>query len=90
MSDVIEYGEDEFEDDDVYDEDDEIRMAILEAESEKVWLEEPGDVDESDMPVYPLLGMFSAAGGMGIPFPGVSSNDKNKKNGKVDDEVTEN
>ena len=89
MRDVIEYGEDEFEDDDVYDEDDEIRMAILEAESEKVWLEEPGDDDdESDMPVNPLLGMFSAAGGMGIPFPGVSSNDK--KNGKADDEDPEN
>lgn len=89
MRDVIEYGEDEFEDDDVYDEDDEIRMAILEAESEKVWLEEPGDDDdESDMPVNPLWGMFSAAGGMGIPFPGVNSNDKKK--GKADDEDPEN
>ncbi len=67
MSEAYEYGEDDFEDE-IPDEDDEIRMEILEAEANEVWLEEPGDEDDvPQMPPNPLLGLFSAAGGFGIP-----------------------
>ena len=67
MSEAFEYGEDEFEDE-IPDEEDQIRMEILEAEANEVWLEEPGDEDEEPhMPVNPLFGLLSAMGGQGFP-----------------------
>ena len=71
MSEAYEYGEDDFEDE-IPDEDDEMRRAILEAEINEVWLEEPGDEDdEPQLPMNPLFGMFpmpGSAGGM-VPHP---------------------
>ncbi len=71
MSEAYEYGEDDFEDE-VLDEEDRIRMEILEAEANEIWQEEPGDEDdEPQMPPNPLFGLFSAAGGLNIPgMPG--------------------
>ena len=46
MSEAYEYGEDLFDDDEELDEDDRIRMEILEAESAQIWLEEPADEGE--------------------------------------------
>ena len=50
MKDPFEYEEDipeeDFDEED-FDEDDEVRRAILEAETNEVWLEEPGDEDEA-------------------------------------------
>ena len=68
MSEAYEYGEDDFEDE-VLDEEDRIRMEILEAEANEIWQEEPGDEDdEPQMPPNPLFGLFS---GLNIPgFPG--------------------
>ena len=64
MSEAFEYGEDDFEDE-IPDEDDEIRREIMEAEANEVWLEEPGDEDEeAELPLNPLLGLFSAPGGL--------------------------
>lgn len=70
MSEAYEYGEDDIEDD-VFDEEDEMRQQILEAEMNEVWQEEPGDEeDEARLASNPLFGLFSAAGGMNIPgFP---------------------
>ncbi len=78
MSEAYEYGEDDIEDD-VFDEDDEIRQQILEAEADEVWQEEPGDEeDEARLMSNPLFGLFSAAGGMNIPgFPKAESKDEN-------------
>ena len=45
MSEAYEYGED-FDDDEELDEEDMIRMEIMEAEANEVWLEEPADEDE--------------------------------------------
>ena len=86
MRDPFEYDEDIPEDDD-FDEDDEVRRAILEAETNEVWLEEPGDEDEEpSLPVSnPLFGLFSASGGLNIP--GVPA--ENKQNKKADDEKKE-
>ena len=82
MKDPFEYGEDEIEED-VFDEDDEVRMAILQAEADEVWLEEPGDEDgETELPLNPLFGMLSAAGRAG--FPGFPVNDQ-KDNEKYED-----
>ena len=47
MSEAYEYGED-FSEDEELDEEDKIRMEILEAETNEVWLEEPADEEESD------------------------------------------
>ena len=71
MSEAYEYGEDDFEDE-ILDEEDRIRMEILEAEANEIWQEEPGDEDdEPQMPPNPLFGLFSAAGGLNIPgIPG--------------------
>ena len=71
MSEAYEYGEDDFEDE-VLDEEDRIRMEILEAEANEIWQEEPGDEDDQpQMPPNPLLGLLSAAGGLDLPgFPG--------------------
>ena len=68
MSEAYEYGEDGFEDE-VLDEEDRIRMEILEAEANEIWQEEPGDEDdEPQMPPNPLFGLL---GGLNIPgFPG--------------------
>ena len=44
MSEAYEYGEDDFEDE-VLDEEDRIRMEILAAEANEIWQEEPGDED---------------------------------------------
>ena len=67
MTEAYEYGEDDFEDE-IPDEEDRILMEILEAETNEVWLEEPGDEDdEPQMPPNPLFGLLSAAGGMNIP-----------------------
>lgn len=66
MSEAFEYGEDDFEDE-PFDEEDRIRMEILEAEANEVWQEEPGDEDdEAQLPLNPLFGLFSA-GGLNIP-----------------------
>ena len=46
MTEAYEYGEDLFDDDEELDEDDRVRMEILEAEASQVWLEEPADEDE--------------------------------------------
>ena len=63
MSEIPEYDEDE-----VMDEEDLMRMAILEAEANEVWQEEPGDEeDAADIQSNPLFGMLSAMGGFGIP-----------------------
>lgn len=77
MSEAYEYGEDDFEDE-IPDEDDEMRRAILEAETNEVWLEEPGDEeDELNLPMNPLLGLFSGSGSMG--FPGIPNNEKDEE-----------
>ena len=65
MSEAYEYGEDP--EDEIPDEDDEMRREIMEAEANEVWLEEPGDEDEPEPPLNPLFGLFSAAGGLNIP-----------------------
>ena len=76
MSEAYEYGEDDFEDE-IPDEDDEMRRAILEAEINEVWLEEPGDdEDEQQLPINPLFGMFPFPGSTGIP--GIPNNDKDE------------
>ena len=76
MSEAYEYGEDDFEDE-IPDEDDEMRRAILEAEINEVWLEEPGDEDdEPQLPMNPLFGMFPMPGSTGIP--GIPKNDKDE------------
>ena len=46
MSEAYEYGEDLFDEDEELDEDDRIRMEILEAEAAQIWLEEPADEGE--------------------------------------------
>lgn len=86
MKDPFEYDEDYLEDEE-FDEDDEVRKAILEAETNEVWLEEPGDEDEeSSLPLSnPLFGLLSAAGGMNIP--GIASEPKQKE--KADNENPE-
>lgn len=67
MRDVQEYDEDAFDEEEEWDDADEMRMAIMEAEANEVWLEEPGDEDEEpQLPVNPLLGMFPF-GPAGIP-----------------------
>ncbi|MBQ4513747.1 MAG: hypothetical protein II969_12200 [Anaerolineaceae bacterium] len=77
MSEVYEYGEDDFEDE-IPDEDDEMRRAILEAETNEVWLEEPGDdEDELNLPMNPLFGLFPNPGIM--RFPGISNNEKDEE-----------
>ena len=54
-----------------------MRRAILEAEINEVWLEEPGDEDdEPQMPMNPLFGMFPMPGSTGIP--GIPQNDKDE------------
>lgn len=70
MSEAWEYGEDDEIEDEIPDEDDEIRMQILEAEANEVWQEEPGDEDDEARPVNPLFGMLSAMGG--LPFTGLN------------------
>ncbi|MBQ6518032.1 MAG: hypothetical protein IJI14_04875 [Anaerolineaceae bacterium] len=68
MSEAYEYGEDRFNDEDEFDEDDEMRMAILEAEANEVWQEEPGDEeDETQPPVNPLFGLLFSGGIPDIP-----------------------
>ena len=64
MSEAYEYGEDRFNDDeDEFDEDDEMRMAILEAEANEVWKEEPGDdEDEPEPSMNPLFGLLFSGG----------------------------
>ena len=70
MSEAYEYGEDDFEDE-VLDEEDRIRMEILEAEANEIWQEEPGDEDdEPQMPPNPLFGLFS-----GLNIPGIPGNE---------------
>jgi hypothetical protein len=90
MKDVFEYGEDDYEDDVIFDEEDEIRMAILEAETNEIWLEEPGDEDEEPtVPMNPLFGLLSAAGSAAgkLNFPGISlDKKKNKKEENEDPE----
>ena len=83
MRDILEYGEDDDLEDEIPDEDDEIRRLILEAESNEVWLEEPGDEeDEAQLPMNPLFGMFAAAGGA---FPGIRpDNPENDPANKTD------
>lgn len=77
MSEAYEYGEDDFEDE-IPDEDDEMRRAILEAETNEVWLEEPGDEDdELNLPMNPLLGLFPGPGNFG--FPGIPNNEKDEE-----------
>ena len=67
MSEAYDYDDDDIEDE-IPDEDDEVRMEILEAEANEVWLEEPGDEeDEAKLPLNPLFGLFSAGGGLNIP-----------------------
>ena len=79
---MCEYGEDEFEDE-IPDEDDEMRRAILEAEINEVWLEEPGDEeDEAQLPVNnPLFGLMNGMGMAG--FPGIPAKEDD---GKENDE----
>lgn len=58
MSEAFDYEEDEFEDE-ALSEEDRLRMEIMDAETNEVWLEEPGDEDEEPMqPPSPLFGMF--------------------------------
>lgn len=73
MSEAYEYGEDRFNEEEELDEEDEMRMAILEAEANEVWQEEPGDEeDEAHLQMNPLLGMFAP----GIPGnPGQTAKD---------------
>ncbi|MBQ6505073.1 MAG: hypothetical protein IJI57_14290 [Flexilinea sp.] len=67
MSETFEYGEDSFGEEE-FDEEDEMRMAILEAEANEVWQEEPGDEeDENQPPVSPLFGLLFSGGLPGIP-----------------------
>ena len=59
MSEAYEYDADDFDDDEL-DEEDEMRMAILEAEANEIWQEEPGDEeDEAKLMMNPLFGLFS-------------------------------
>ena len=86
MSEAWEYGEDDDIEDEISDEDDEIRMQILEAEANEVWLEEPGDEDdEPAQPLNPLFSLLSAAGGVG--FPGMKTDPK--KQDEQNDEDSE-
>ena len=79
---MYEYGEDEFEDE-IPDEDDEMRRAILEAEINEVWLEEPGDEeDEVQLPLNnPLFGLLSSS-----EMGGLSNISAKKDDGKENDE----
>ena len=47
MTEAYEYGEDLFDDDEELTEEDKIRMEIMEAETNEVWLEEPADEEDS-------------------------------------------
>lgn len=77
MSEAYEYGEDDFEDE-IPDEEDEMRRAILEAETNEVWLEEPGDEEDVlNLPMNPLFGLFSGPGSM--RFPGIPNNEKDEE-----------
>ena len=67
MSEAFEYGEDDFGDEPL-DEEDRIRMEILEAEANEIWQEEPGD--EDDVPQMPLNPLFGLLGG-GLNIPGI-------------------
>lgn len=86
MKDPFEYDEEDPEEE-IFDEDDEIRMAILEAETNEVWLEEPCDEeDEPSMPGNnPLFGLFPAIGGLNFPAASPEIN----QNKKADDEDPE-
>lgn len=47
MTEAYEYGEDLFDDEEELTEEDKIRMEIMEAETNEVWLEEPADEEDS-------------------------------------------
>ena len=66
MSEIFEYGEEDF-DEEEFDEEDEMRMAILEAEANEIWQEEPGDEEDEVKPVSPLFGMLFSGGLPNIP-----------------------
>ena len=87
MKDPFEYDEEDFEEEESFDEDDEIRMAILEAEANEVWKEEPGDEeDEARLQMNPLFGLFSAAGEMGFPEIPTDLEDEEEKANNEDSE----
>ena len=73
MSEIFEYGEEDF-DEEEFDEEDEMRMAILEAEANEIWQEEPGDEDDEAKPVSPLFGMLFSGG-----LPNIPRNDPDEK-----------
>ena len=76
MSEAYDYSKDRYNDEEELDEEDEMRMAILEAEANEVWLEEPGDEeDEENLQMNPLFGLFSH----GVPnIPGTHSEGENQ------------
>lgn len=80
MNDILEYG-DEIPEDDVLDEEDRLRMEIMAAEADEVWLEEDADEDDEATvpPMNPLFGMLSAAGGV-FPRPSGPEMEDEEKN----------
>ena len=70
MRDILEYDEEDFEDELPDDGNDDIRRAIMEAETNEVWLEEPADEEDEEQQIAanPLFAMLSASGG---GFPGI-------------------
>lgn len=67
MSETFEYGEEGFGGED-FDEEDEMRKAILEAEANEVWQEEPGDEEDGvQPPISPLFGLLFSGGLPDIP-----------------------
>ena len=73
MSEIFEYGEEDF-DEEEFDEEDEMRMAILEAEANEIWQEEPGDEEDEAKPISPLFGMLLSGS-----LPGIQRNDQDEK-----------
>ena len=84
MSEAYEYGEDD-PDDEILDEEDRIRMEILEAEANEVWQEEPGDEeDEAKLAQNPLFALLSGFGG--LRNGGMGMTDKENGTGNEDPE----
>jgi len=84
MRDILEYDEEDFEDELPDDGNDDIRRAIMEAETNEVWLEEPADEEDEEQQIAanPLFAM------LGGGFPGIPTIGR-KREEKENDEDPE-